>query len=470
MNTKKLYIGTLMAMGLMACSQEAPFDENYPEGTGRVLTSSLSLEVKTDRPVTRVNADGIPDAKDFAVKFFDKENTSSPVKTYDSYGSMPEVVVLPAGDYFIEVSYGEAYGSAGETAGFNKPHYAGKSDDFTVEENKITDNINPIIGKPVNVRVGVDFDHSLVAAMSPDSKVTVHVGEAGGTSLTFDVNTTEDGYFEYAENSNTLAATFIGEIEGEKVSEIKTFNNVQAGNYYRITFRLHYTDPNEPGNIVPGDGTGDNGLKVDATVTYVDSNNTDFGDGDIEVKDDEDIYLEDDMRPENGDTPNIDDPTPDDPKDPDHGDDTDPTPGEDDLTVAVNPPGMIQLGEEGINHYEDIDECTLEVKCSSGISKFLIKVYSEESDGLNLAIQHVFNGGIDLVNKPDNGYWDDVLIPLGVQVGLGGQTEVSFILSNFFPFVADAFDNQTTQFTIEIGDKNGNEEVIIMNVTFPEKH
>lgn len=456
-----IYIGALLALGLVSCSNEAPFKDGNSEGTGRLLTSSLTMKVKTDTPTVRaVETDNyVPTPNDFSVKFYKVGDESNAVKTFSSYGEMPEIVELAEGDYIVKVSYGGDYGNSITTAAFNAPHYTGESEEFTIVKDKIVDTIKPIVCTLNNVRVAVNFDMSLSSVMSDDSKVTVKVGEVG-TSLDFRRNTTQDGYFAFAEGSTTLAATFSGTVQGVQLVETRTFNNVERGNYYQITFKLKYADSADPGNIE----TGDNGFSINASVAYKDLSD-DENHNDATPDDNQDVYLEDDMRPENGEAPES-------PKDPG----TDPTPDipddpsvEDAFSVTVNPEGSIQLGKDGINYYENISECTLDVKCPSGITKFLIKVHSENKPELDNAINDVFGGEIDLVNRPSNGYWEEILIGLGVQVDLGGKTEVSFVLSNFFPFVAELFDDQTTEFTIEIAGKSSEEkDTIIMNVKFPE--
>ena len=460
----KIFVGALMAMGLLSCSQEAPFSTDYPEGSGKVLTSAFDVTVKSVIPTVRANEDNIPEPRDFYVAFYNKEDNSL-AKEYTSYGEMPEIVILPAGEYYVELTYGEN----DEVAGFSKPYYVGKSEDFTVEVDKIVDSIKPIVCHLANVRVAVNFDLSLSSVMSNDSKVSVKVGESG--SLDFDLNTKQDGYFAYSDGSHTLAATFIGNVDGDEVNETKTFGDVKPGNYYKITFKLSQANAAGPGNIIPGDGEDDdNGFVVDATVTYTEHSDNEYSDATPDEN--QDPYLEDDMRPENGENPNpggdkpgVDDP--DDPNNPDNPDDPN-TPKE--IQVVIEPADQIQLGESGNNVYGLMPECTLNVKSETGITKFNIYVESKDPDSpLTGAIQGVFGDYIDLVNEPDNGYWEDVLIPLGVQTNLGGEKDVTFVLSNFFPFVDELFDGQTTIFKIEICDQNSEPVIIILNVEFPAK-
>lgn len=452
----KIYTFLAVALGLASCSNEAPFSADYPEGSGRVLTSSLEVQVKTENPKVRADQNGIPAPADFKVEFFNKENETKAEKTYESYGKMPEIVVLPAGEYKIVVSYGEDYDEYGNNAAFNKPHYEGSSDYFTVEKDKIIDNLDPIIGRLVNVRVAVKFDASLKDKMSPDSKVSVKVGDSGN-SLNFDVNTTQDGYFEYAEGSNTLAATFTGKVEDVEVIETKTFDDVKKGNYYVITFRLHSADASGNGNIDPDHDDSD--FVVDASVSYVVNNDTDLNDATPD--DEQDLYLEDDMRPENGEDPNAGDQpgteepgtdpeNPDDPKNPDN-------PGVD--IPDDNIPGPQITANEGVNLDEVNDvagltECKLLIHAEGGIKTFTVTIDSPAlvADLEDMA-QWEDGSNLDLI-YPD--YKKDFLENLlGREVGesLIGVEDMEFDITQFLVMM-DSFKG-IHKFIVNVSDLNG---------------
>lgn len=299
---------SLIMLGTISCSQEAPFGEDNSRGEGRILTSALSMDIKGETPITRSGA--VPSADDFTIGFYSVDNEEIPVETYQ-YGNMPEVVTLPAGTYTVKAVYGGNYGSETATAAFNAPHYFGESETFEIQSGKILDNLKTIVCSLANVRVQVIFDNSLSSVMSADSKVAVRVGKVGNDELVYNSQTQNDGFFRYDENSNTLAATFKGAINGETVTVIKTFDNVKSGSYYKITFNLKQVEAsdNTPGSIVGGENGG---LTIDAEVDV-----EDFSDG-VNVEPDNEEYLEDDMPSQgddenNGDDNNGDDPTPDNP-------------------------------------------------------------------------------------------------------------------------------------------------------------
>ena len=468
----KIYTFFAVAMGLASCSNEAPFSADYPEGTGRVLTSSLDVQVKAETPMVRANENGIPTPADFKVEFFNKENEKTAAKNYDSYGKMPEIVVLPAGEYKIKVSFGGTYGDYNESAAFSAPHYEGSSEYFTVEKDKIVDNLDPIIGRLANVRVGVNFDTSLASAMGPDSKVSVKVGEKG-SSLDFNLETKEDGYFAFAEGSETLVATFTGTVEGIEVSETKTFQNVKKGNYYRITFRLHAADASGNGNIDPDHDDSD--FVIDASVTYKEVSDNDINN--VTPDNDQDIYLEDDMRPENGEDPNIgNDPGTEDPgnQDPAPENPDDPKPDDQGSFEMTVTPG-IELGAEGNNLVEKIGEddylinglksCDISVKTSSGIKEFKIYISSTNSTFEGI-INEMFNGCVDLVTETSEGSWD-TLSALGIEVDLKDKKDVVFELAKFCPFL-EPFPGKHI-FNICVEDKAGNEDSKTLRIEIPKE-
>lgn len=468
---KKLYIGILGLLGLVSCSNEAPFESEYAKGTGRVLTSALSVEVKNQTPTARAAENGVPEAKDFQVDFYLTSDEENAVSHYDSYGMMPEIVVLPAGEYIVKVTYGGEYGASNVNAAFEKPYYEGKSDKFTVEVDKIVDTIEPIICELANIRVKIVFDQSLTNdSNNRNMNVAVHVG-GSGTILNYTPATTQDGYFAYATGSTTLAATFTGIVEEENVSVTKSIQGVQPGNYYIITFSLRSADAADPGNIDPGN-SGD--FKIDASVIYKDLNDDESYDDDSNWQDGNE-YLDDDLRPENGETnkPGEDDPSTgdDEPNGDDEPGEDNPGEGQDNenstLKVTVTPEGQIQLGENGSNKYSEMPTCELKVTSETGLTEFKIQIHSLEDPDMDKTLQQVFGEYIDLVNDPQNGAWEMLAgLDPPVQTDLGGEHEVSVTLSNFFPFVAGAFpDNHHTIFKIFIGDETRS-ETIILNVEF----
>lgn len=320
-------------------------------GEGRLLSSALSVELKTDEKLVR--ATPVPDVNDFTVDFLNADDLTEVVKSFE-YGSMPEVVTLPVGDYIVKAYFGGNYGE-GNNAAFDKSYYLGQSERFSIEKDKIKDNIGTIECKLSNVKVTILFDESLANVMSDDSKVSVTVGRSG--SLEFDKNESRSGFFAFDEGSTTLVAVFSGVVDGDPTVETKTYDNVQPGVHYRITFKLHTADPNDPGDINPGDPG--NEIKIDAGIQLEDQTG---GNGvDVGVGDDDPIYMDDDRYPEEEDPepgPGPDDPTPDEP-------------GNGPTVTAEDPINLDDwnLAFEGLN-------CVLNVHSDTGVTGFTVEIDS----------------------------------------------------------------------------------------------
>lgn len=437
---KYTYLILALAAGLASCSKEAPFSEEKLDGEGRLLTSAIDVELKTEENLVRA-AYTEPDVNDFTVEFLSTGDLDTPVKSF-RYGEMPEVVTLPVGDYVARAYFGGQYGAEGSTAAFSAPYYEGKSVQFSIEENKITDNIGTVECSLANVKVTILFDENLVKVMGDDSKVTVKVGEKG--SLSFTKNTDESGYFHYDEGSNTIAAEFSGIVDGDETKESKSYNNVQPGNHYRITFKLHSIDPNEPGEINPG-AEGEE-IKIDATVQLEDLT----GEGiNVGEPSDEDIYMEDDRYPNEDDPePGPDDPGSDDPVNP-----------------GAGPEITAQGATLGVNNYvKDMTECILKVKSETGIKSFTVVIDSntltpEELEGVGLT------SNLDLVSPGD---FTQQLQNLGFLTGgkttLLNETDLTLDISQFLDLL-QMLGGGTHKFILKIGDDNGVTEKTLTLIT-----
>lgn len=438
----KIYIWGILAAGMVSCSQEAPFGDNSNDGIGRFLTSALSLDVREDK-VTRVDEKGIPSANDFEVCFYDVKDTDRPVKKFESYGAMPEVVMLPAGEYFIEVKYEPAYESS--SAGFNRAHYSGKtSENFTVKVDEIVDKIKPIECHLSNVRVSVNYDASLYSEMSADSYVNVKVGESG--SLNFSKTEKRDGYFEYDEDSKTLVATFFGVVEGIKMEgeNLKTFTDVQPGKYYNLTFKLNKTESSAPGNIE----TDNSSFSIEAVLEEIEIDN---GTTDVFPEDD-DPYIDDDLRPDNGDDPNQggDEPGPDEPNNPDNPD----TPDD------PSKPGPVITGSDevdlsGINDALSMTTCILYITAEAGIKEFIVTIDSPElvADLKDMANWEGDASVLDFIHPGEKEGFLSGLLEKEVGECLIGETYMEFDISSFLSML-ESFSG-IHKFNVKVTDLNG---------------
>lgn len=449
------------AILLSACSVEAPFKAEKAEGTGRLITSTMSVQVKGSDPISRATVDGIPSPSDFQVDFFKGDDKENSVITYERYGNMPEVVELTAGTYTIGVSYGGTYGDEFASAAFNAPFYQGESESFDVEVDKIVSDLQPIVCRLKNVRVRINFDVSLSSAMGPESKVTVQLGN--GTPLEFNKQTTQDGYFDLT--STSMTAVFTGSVEGYEVTEEKTISNVAAGNYYIITFSLHSADASSPGNIIPdGDGEGNNeGFVIESKVNVKDLNDDSSYDSALNPENPDDRYVEDDQRPENGEAPGTDTPGTDNP-----GTETPGDPSQGGEEQKGNPPTMTSVGVDlnKVNVITEDSTCILYIVTESQLSKFTVKIKSDSADFTDSLSDFNLDGELDLLNADKNdGGFGGALSGFGFPVGEdlknpsdkddNGNSKIKFEISGMLMNMLQGFEG-THEFTLTVGNAGGN--------------
>lgn len=430
----KKYIYLIMAVvigGIMgACSKDDPFDNTSDVATGRFLKSSINVSVEMDgKRVQKLKRKlpAQPNVGDFKVEFF-KDNASTPEVVYESYANMPEIVTLPVGEYTVRASYGE-----NPVAAFDAPYYEGSSAPFTIEQDKITDEVAPIVCKISNVLVTIVLSDELKSVMENDCKITVKVGEQGSLDYTLnDVNAGRIGYFRFVEGSNSLAATFSGTVDGGYTNETKAYDNVEPGNQYSIFFYLHDAGAEGPGGI-----GGDDIIKVDAKVTR-DDLSRDIDDGEAEMTDD--------MRPQEGNQPGNQEPNvPDQP-----GDETDgPT------ITAVEP-----ISFDKVNEIAEIVENDYEVKliirseAEGGIAEFTVNIKSNTLSE-EVLTDVGLSANLDLVNPGDT---ESMLrdLPLPVKEQVKGQHEVVFDITPFMSILASvAQEPDTHYFTLTVKDAEG---------------
>lgn len=425
-------MAALMAVGAVSCGKEAPFSADTSQDKGRLLATSFKLSLNIAENMVRSNADA-PDVSDFDVAFY-KDGEADPEFSY-KYGEMPEIVLLPVGSYVVRASYGGEYGD-GVKAAFDAPFYLGESNQFSIEKDKVTDDIGTVVCRLSNVKVSILFDPELKAVMDADAKVSVTVG-TNGTALDFSRDNERSGYFEFAEGSTTLAATFSGNVEDEPTTETKTYDNVSPGNHYRITFKLHRVDPTDPGDI-----GGD--IKVDASVTIDDK-------GEIS-SDPEEEPLPDDRYPEE------------DPKDPDNPENPD-TPDNPDVPKPGAGPTVDggDLNLEGVNEVNSASTVKLTVTTESQFKKFEVTIISDaltpdELAGVGLAQQ------FDLIDPKDTAGNSiaEMLNGLGLPTGdaITGSKSVEFDISGFMMLLG-AFGEMQHDFKLAVTDESGTREVTL---------
>lgn len=413
-----------IAAGLLAssCSKESPFENEMPLQTGKLMTESLTVSLHNpDGPRSVKNRNvrmGAPEKDLFTVEFI---KDGKVVKEYN-YAEMPEIVTLPVGDYKARAYYG-----TNPDAAWESPFYEGETENvFTIESDKITEKVDPIVCKIANVRVSVDFDPVLLSKMGDDCTVTVVAGEKG--TLQFDKNTTsKSGYFAFVEDSPTLVATFSGTVDGFETTESKTFTNVAPGKYYQITFRLHEPNDDNPGNI-----GGDDMIIVDASVISSEI------DGSVDDPDDE--VIEGNMRP--SETPE-DQPGEEDPNQPGKPDE----PKGAAPTITSNP----GIDLEAENVLTDDLQVILTVESEAGIQEFNVQIQSEV---LERELAGELPTDLDLVNTPQEQV--DFFDSFGFPSNVGGSHKEIINLSDcmsLLKMVSSPGDKH--YFVLRVKDANG---------------
>ena len=417
----KLYKGILYTLAatalLSACSKEDPFTDTDIAGpVGMLRTSCLAPSLPDPDGYLTTRA-GVPSTDDFTVEIT-KAGARTPSVTY-RYADMPEILTLPAGNYTVKADHGK-----NPVAEWEAPYFKGESE-FTIEENKITEEVEPIVAKLSNIRVTIKFGPNLAGAMSADSKVTVKVGDEG--VMTFTSGEARSAYFKHVSNSLSMTATFEGTVDGDRITESKTYDDVKPGNHYTVTFKMESIEPDEDGTITPG-------VTVDSTV-QVDNLN-------YKVDGETDETLEDDLRPSQG------------------GSEPDPGPGpqpEKKLPVAapVTPEGEFagytQLDLDKVN---DIDNLycawTVDSSAEGGFTSFKVDIVSDTLTPSELE-------SVSLTDKLDliePGEFEEALDGLGFPVRIGGTTHADFDITGFLSMMAALGPGNTT-FVLTVSDANG---------------
>ena len=354
-------------------------------------TLPLTLEMLLARAAADVNS--------FQVTIYDKTGAEAGSWTY---GQMPEIVPLAAGDgYVVKVKSHDV-----EKAAWEQPYYYGESKTFTIEKNKITE-VGTVTAEFKSIKVTVEFSDALKAIVDDDVKVVIEANDEG--LITFTKKEVEDGsaaYFEAVDGSTTMVAHFIGSISGNAIDNKVPFTDVTAGQHRIVRYGIQIgPDVPEPdGSITPG------GISLDTEIVEVDI------DGNTTVKD---PNIDPSGRPgyEDSEKPGPDDPTP-------------PTPGGEAATFKSETLDT----EGGINYSKDwVGDAIVTIDCPEGFAKLEVVIDSEGLtpdvlEGVGLAKE------FDLANP---GSLAEGLEGLGFPIGdaVLGKTTVDFNITDFVPLL-----------------------------------
>lgn len=424
---KKIYLIPLLSAGLLmaGCSKEKGFGSEMSDDEGQVLKTALDMSTTSDQIMVTRAEQGV-DLSNFKINFI-KKGESVAAKSF-TYSEMPDVVTLKVGTYTATAELGQDL-----NAEWENPYFKGQSEEFDIEAYQITSFISPIECALMNIKATISFDETLLAAMSPDSYVEVKVGDNPGLNFTTaEATAGKAGYFKHT-NENTLVATFHGTVNGSEIVESKSYEGIDKGRWYKLTFKLHQNSGGDP----TGGASGE--IVVDASVTTEDVN------ADVTIDDDE--PLDDNDRPNWG------------------GGDEPPTPGEAPEMVGVSSglvfdtPWEVNAGTECI--FKIISHAT------GGIQELTCEIISNKLTPEELASVVQLPNVLDLVNAPaaDSqfpNYWkvltgdgSDDYPGLGFPTNVGGSHEVTFNLSTFMGLMGGLGAGERHTFKLHVKDANG---------------
>lgn len=375
-----------------------------PTGSdGSLALGSMIVDVKENANViVSPGSRAAADVNNFQVTIYDKTGAEAGSWTY---GQMPEIVTLAAGDgYVVKVKSHDV-----EKAAWEMPYYYGESKSFSIEKNKITE-VGTVTAEFKSIKVTVEFTDELKAIVSDDVKVVIEANDEG--LITFTKKEVEDGsaaYFEAVDGSTTMVAHFAGSIRGNAVDSKAPFTDIAAGQHRIVRYgvKIGPDVPEPDGSITPG------GITIDTEIVEVDvDGNTTVVDPDLDSSD-----RPGPEEPENPDQPGPDEPTP-------------PGPGGEAATFTSETLDT----EGGINYSKDwVGDAIVTIDCPEGFAKLEVVI---DSDGLTPEVLE----GVGLAKKfdlADPRELSEGLEGLGFPIGdaVLGKTTIDFNITEFVPLL-----------------------------------
>ena len=406
-------------VALTSCNDDTWTPGTTAAGNGEGLVSLASIDVDVDNDVAVVSrAEVSTDA--FLVGI---NSTDGSVKRSYTYGSMPEVITLPAGEYTVSVKSHDV-----KDAEWDAPYYVGSAD-FSVTTGQITE-IGTVFCKFSNIKVTVKYTKELAEYLDENAHVTVTTNDHG--SLDFTATETRSGYFAALEGSSTLVAEFTANIKGNVINSIQTFTDVTAGKHYIITFSIKNgtaTLPDESGTItLPG-------LTVDANIEHENLNGT--------------APVEDDNKGESVERPGN--------EDWDDDNNTDPVtptpPSTQAITITPDEKCKNLNLDGGVNPVVDGDTYIINIHADNGIENLKVNIQST-NDGFIEAAGEMLPMEFDLAHLDDTLYENLKSIGLEGNAAVLNQTDVPFDITELVPMLL--IYEGTHTFVISVTDKEGN--------------
>ncbi len=348
------------------------------EGTVSFRAMALDVNVESLEETGRA-ADNSVDVSNFIVELL-RDDDATTVGSW-SFSQMPDIQILPVGDYTVNVMSHQV-----KPAAFEEPLYCG-SESFTIKEAEVH-NVGTIVCSLSNVKVTVKYSDILASMMDTEANVVVGIGAA---SLTFGATESRSGYFELADGANSLVATFTGTIAGRKESQRKVLTDIKAGHHYILTYTV------KTGGFI----SANEGVQLNASIDGVDIN--------FELDPDDEL-LDDSDRPGG-----------------DNGEDPNPPVGAETITFSSS---MLSFTE---NNPTSVSEAVVLIHADNGIASLKVDI---ESDDLT----DEFLSSVGLAahfDLAEPGELAGPLSGLGFPVGdeVKGRTDITFDITQFMPLL-----------------------------------
>lgn len=423
----------MLGMAMMSSCGDDKWNADITEGgIGQLETYSIAPTVNAvenefsdEKPASR----GVISLSDYLVTITDSKGAVVNDWVYSSMPSLPDFAV---GTYTVTVRSHEV-----KPAEWSAPYYKG-SQSFNIVKNEVT-RVSPMTCTLANIKVSVVFEDKLLAVGGEDYKVIVT--STPGTSLDFTPEETRSGYFEAADNLETLEVKFTGTVSGNVENTTAVLTNVAAGQHRKVTLRLK-----QNGNTAPGENghlqVDGKGINVDFSVT--EENLT------VELPWKEGILDSDDRPNQGGNDEGGSTPTP--PVDPDQ-------PIEDVITF-----NSATLDLVGINNAKDFDgtgkEAVVVISAEHGFKNLMVQIVSQslnkemlQSVGLDNEFDLAYPGTLKDALSTSFGF------PVGDEVI--GKTEVTFDITNFVPLL-NIYPNENHNFVITVIDQKNNQKAMTL--------
>lgn len=417
---------TLMTALFMfsACHSEK-MDPDTTDVTGQVSLASLNMEIDLKLDTVYPQSRAGVDVSGFLITINNSEGVQAEQYTYSE---MPEIISLPVGNYTIIAS-----SAAEATNGFDAPFYKG-STTFTVEENKLTE-VSSLTCTLANVMNSVEYAEDLRALMSDDVVTTIKIGT---NSLDIPVAETRKAYLIAPASTGVMEITLKGTIDGETINVSERVENVKAGQYNIIKFKL--SPVNDGGDDVGGNA-GIN-INIDSSMTSSDET----------------------VGVNPGEEPGIDDfPT-------DGGEESgDGEGGDETSSISISGKKLGENNEFNIDETQVITGATtliVGIEASAGIQNLKVKITSDNDEFNNIGEGL---GEFDLAHSDSMNEDAQAMIPaLGLPVDdkVLNKTSLDFDISSFTSMLLSFKGTHT--FKITVTDNKGKTESKSLVINVPE--